>query len=485
MMWAHALLSIDHLRWRVNIPHDSGMPNSNNKQGETVADSRSILVAACVSGFLFQFDLTALSAALPDIASSLSARVADQAWVIHVYSLALIFALPLAGPMADRFGRRRLFISGTVVFALASAMCAMATTLVSLLVWRVFQGIAGAALTAASAALLAAAYPGPRRAWAFGLYGTVVGASMVAGPPLGALIAAAVGWPWVFWINLPICLGLLVLTHRTAADQTPSKAYAPLDWAGPATLAVGVGSLAFLMLAAHGSGPSNDVATWTAMGACTVALALFVLIERRHVAPAFDFALFVSCRFVAMCLVPIASSIGFWALLVHLPQMARGPMALSPAATGMLLTALTIPMFLLPSIGAKVAAKLPARWYFAGGLGVVGGADFLLAFAARDLSAPTSSWIVVGALLMSGAGCAMFNSQITAAAVSAVPSDRAATAAAISVTMRQIGFAFGIALIGALLQRSDPLAYTTAFAVVSVCTLALAAIVFALLSRSD
>lgn len=214
-------------------------------------------------------------------------------------------------------------------------------------------------------------------------------------------------------------------------------------------------------------------------------MALFIRVERRHVAPAFDFALFGSSRFVAMCLVPIAGSIGFWALLVHLPQMARGPMALSPAATGFLLTALTVPMFLLPSVGAKLAATLPARWYFAGGLGIVGGADLLLALAAGDLDAPLAIWAVVGALLIGGSGCAVFNAQITAAAVSAVPPDCAATASAICVTMRQIGFAFGIALIGALLQRNDPYAYTTAFAVVAACTLGLTAFVFALLSRSE
>jgi predicted MFS family arabinose efflux permease len=92
---------------------------------------------------------------------------------------------------------------------------------------------------------------------------------------------------------------------------------------------------------------------------------------------------------------------------------------------------------------------------------------------------------VVGALLIGGSGCAVFNAQITAAAVSAVPPDRAATASAICVTMRQIGFAFGIALIGALLQRNDPYAYTTAFTVVAACTLGLAALAFALLSRSE
>jgi EmrB/QacA subfamily drug resistance transporter len=449
----------------------------------------STLIAACVSGFLFQFDLTALSAALPDIASSLSAGVADQAWVIDVYSLALIFALPLAGPVADRYGRRRAFMTGAVLFALASVLCATATTLFSLLAWRVLQGISGAALTAAASALVAAAYPAPRRAWAFGIWGTVIGASMVAGPPLGALIAAVLGWSWVFWINIPICVALVLLTGRTASDQALSATNAPLDWAGPATLALGVASLAFLMLAGRGPGPgpagSGVIPTPVVLGGCITALVLFICVERRHVAPAFDPALFGSSRFVAMCLVPIAGSIGFWALLVHLPQMARGPMALSPAATGFLLTALTVPMFLLPSVGVKLALKLPARWYFAGGLGIVGGADLLLALAARDLGAPLAIWAVVGALLIGGSGCAVFNAQITAAAVSAVPPDRAATASAICVTMRQIGFAFGIALIGALLQRNDPYAYTTAFAVVAACTLGLAAFAFALLGRSE
>lgn len=445
----------------------------------------SLLIAACVSGFLFQFDLTALSAALPDIASSLSADVAEQAWVIDVYSVALIFALPLAGPVADRYGRRRAFMTGAVLFALASALCATATTFFGLLAWRVLQGISGAALTASASALLAAAYPGPRRAWAFGIWGTVVGASMVAGPPLGALIAAVFGWSWVFWINVPICVALVLLTCRTASDQAHSGTHTPLDWAGPATLTLCIGSLAFLMLARHGPAGSGVVPMPVVLGGCISALVLFICVERRHVAPVFDFALFGSSRFIAMCLVPIAASIGYWALLVHLPQMARGPMGLSPAATGLLLTALTVPMFLLPSVGAKVAAKLPARWYFAGGLGIVGGADLLLALAARDLSTPLAIWAVVGALLIGGCGCAMFNAQIAAAAVSTVPPERAATASAICVTMRQIGFSFGIALIGALLQRNDSSTYATAFAVVAACTLGLATVVFALLRRSD
>ena len=109
----------DHSRLPHAVRHDSGMPNaSSTTSPQTTGGPLSALIAACVSGFLFQFDLTALSAALPDIASSLSAQVADQAWVIDVYSLALIFALPLAGPVADRYGRRRVFMA---TLAVASA----------------------------------------------------------------------------------------------------------------------------------------------------------------------------------------------------------------------------------------------------------------------------------------------------------------------------------------------------------------------------
>jgi EmrB/QacA subfamily drug resistance transporter len=461
--------------------HMSDSPNADTKPSAALP----ALIAACVSGFLFQFDLTALSAALPDIASSFSAQVSDQAWVISVYSLALIFALPLAGPMADRYGKRRLFLIGIGLFALSSAMCALTSSFLGLLAWRALQGIAGALLTTSGAALVAVAYLGARRIWAFGILGTVVGASMVAGPPLGALIASILGWQWVFWINLPICLALMLLARRIASDSAAPIARAPLDWAGPAALAICVGSLALLMLEGHEPGGSPVIPTWMILCICLMALALFIVIERRHIAPAFDFSLFGSPRFVAMCLVPIAGSMGYWALLVHLPQMARGPMALSPAATGALLTALTLPMFLLPTLGAKLAAKLPSRWFFAGGLGIIGAADLLLALSAIDLSTPWARWFVIGTLLIGGVGCALINAQITAAAVSAVPTDRAATASAICVTMRQIGFAFGIALMGALLQRNDPLAYTTAFAVIALCTLGLATIAFVLLNRSN
>jgi multidrug resistance protein len=432
------------------------------------------LFAASVSGFLFQVDLTGLAAALPDIASSVGVPVRDQAWIIDIYSLALIFALPVAGPVADRYGRRSVFIGGGVLFALASVLCAASTTFESLLAWRGLQGVAGAAITSSAAALLAAAYSGKRRAWAFGIWGTVVGASMVVGPPLGALIASYAGWPWIFWIDLPLCMALVVFASPLAESERAGS-QPSMDWLGPGLLALVVGSSAYALLS---SGGFRGVALATGV----VASCAFWIAERRHPRPAFDFGLFVSAPFLALCITAIASSIGYWSLLVHLPQMMRGPMGLDASSSGLLLTALTVPMLLLPSLGARLSQAMPARFYFSGGLTVVGVAALGLGAISTDLSSPAATWAVGAMLLLGGTGCALFNAQITAFAVSSVPADRVATAAAMCVTMRQVGFALGIALIGAVLNLGGNGLYPPAYLLVGAITLVLGAIVFAALS---
>jgi MFS family permease len=381
---------------------------------------------------------------------------------------------PSRFPPSPTFSDSSVFMGGGVLFALASALCAEATTIKSLLAWRVLQGVAGAAITSSASALLAAAYPGKRRAWAFGIWGTVIGASMVIGPPLGALIAASVGWPWIFWINLPLCMALVALASPLAESE-PVGSQPSMDWLGPGLLALVVGSSAYALLS---SGGFRGIA----LASGVVASCAFWVAERRHPRPAFDLGLFASARFLALCLTAIAGSIGYWSLLVHLPQMMRGPMSLDAGRSGLLLTALTVPMLLLPGLGARLSQAMPARLYFGGGLAVVGVAGLGLAVVSMDMSNPAAVWAVGAMLLLGGAGCALFNAQITAFAVSSVPADRAATAAAMCITMRQVGFALGIALIGAVLNLDGDNLYPQAYLLVGAITLLLAAIVFAALS---
>ncbi len=324
------------------------------------------LLAACLSGFLFQVDLTALAAALPDIGRDLGAVPARAAWVIDVYSLALIFCLPIVGSLADRYGRVRLFAWGAGLFGVASLLCACARSLDVLLIFRTLQGLSGACITSTAAALLAVAYEGPRRAWAFGLWGTVVGASMVAGPPLGSLLADTIGWRWIFWINLPLCAALVFLAlygighDRTSNGLDQQRSRNKVDWLGAGLLAAMLAVLAFLLLEAPALGGIASATFLTGLSIAGMTFLVFVGVERRHPNPAFDLKLFGSRQFIAMCLVAIAGSIGFWSLLVTIPQLARGPLALTPLQAGWLLIALTLPMVALPRYGAVLINPHPA-----------------------------------------------------------------------------------------------------------------------------
>jgi EmrB/QacA subfamily drug resistance transporter len=463
-----------------DVTRSVSWPTGDGRRGNRMSLETATLLAACLSGFLFQVDLTALAAALPDIGREFRAVSARTAWVIDVYSLALIFWLPIAGGLADRYGRLQMFTWGAGLFGLASLLCACAKTLDVLLTFRTLQGIAGACITSTASALLAGAYQGPRRARAFGLWGTIIGVSMVAGPPLGSFLADTIGWRWIFWINLPLCAVLVFLALCRIGDGfDQQRSSAKVDWLGAGLLAVASATLAFMLLEAPVLGGIAPAAFLTGLAASCIALLLFV--EHRHPNPALDLELFGSRQFLAMCLVPIAGSIGFWSLLVYVPQLARGPLGLNPLEAGALLAALTLPMMLLPRYGAFLTTRISSQQFFCGGLAVIGTADLALGAISGANGGPDTLAMTVIALLVSGSGCAVINAQITAAAVSAVPSDRAATASAICVTMRQIGFSFGIALLGAALQLRSSGDYLAAFIAAGASTLALAAIVYWLL----
>lgn len=462
----------------------SSDPSAIIKPASRMTAATATLWAVCVSGALFQFDLTALAATLADVGADLGVAETSSAWVIDIYSLALVFSLPASGTLADRFGRRRLFALGAALFVVASVLCAVAPSFAILLVCRALQGISGACFTTASLALLAAAYQGPGRARAFGIVGTVIGAAMVAGPPLGALIASTIGWRWIFWLNLPLCIVILLLTFaRVAESADPDAVGRSVDWRGCATLALAIGALAIVLLDGHSLGWRSPAVT-ALLATSFVCIVAFVRVERRCDYPAIDLILLRSSEFLAMCITPVATSIGYWSLLIYVPQLARDVMGLRPVEAGWLLTVLTVPMLLLPRLGAVLASRMAAGIFFPMGLTIIGVADSTLAAIVWAEPTRFGHWPVVAALLGSGIGAALIQSQTSAAAVGAVPGGRAAMASAICVTMRQLGFSLGIALLGFLLQAGGGgTGFALAFAGAAVVTLVAAGTCYALNRR--
>src|SRR5271167_3099515 len=189
------------------------------------------LIAVCTATFMLLLDITVVNVALPDIQSSLHASFSDLQWVVDAYSLTLAAFLLTAGVLGDIYGRREVFAVGLVVFSLASLLCGLSTTPLMLNLARAVQGVGGAIMFATSLALIANAFVGRDRGTAFGLYGAVIGGAVAVGPLVGGAITSAIGWRWIFFVNVPIGVVAIFLTLAKVAESRDQQRRA-VDWVG-------------------------------------------------------------------------------------------------------------------------------------------------------------------------------------------------------------------------------------------------------------
>ncbi|HWX52746.1 MAG TPA: MFS transporter, partial [Solirubrobacteraceae bacterium] len=189
------------------------------------------LIAVSVAIFMLLLDITVVNVALPDIQRSLHSNFKDLQWVVNAYSLTLAAFLLTAGAVADLVGRRRVFVTGLVVFTLASAVCGLAGTPLALNLARAVQGLGGAMMFATSLALLANAFHGKERGIAFGVFGGVIGAAVAVGPVVGGVITSGIGWEWIFFVNVPIGIGAVILTMSRVGESRDPQAKG-VDWLG-------------------------------------------------------------------------------------------------------------------------------------------------------------------------------------------------------------------------------------------------------------
>lgn len=411
-----------------------------------LASSRIPALVLAFASFLMTFDITAVIVALPQIKASLDLDVSGFAWVMDAYSLTFTVFLTAAGVLADRYGRRRSLLFGTWLFAIASIGCGFATGQAMLLSTRALQGFSAAFAICGCLALLSDRYKEPAvRAKAFALVGTVTGAAMAIGPSAGGFVTQLFGWRWVFLINLPICLMLVTAIPRVV-DESRDPSVRRIDIVGIATLTLTLLSLIWFLL--HGTTiAGHQIPPPIAYAVPAVCFIGFLASQRLQRQPMLELSLFSNGSFVGVCLVPLALSVAYWALLVYLPLFLQTGFGLPLDAVSYWMLAATLPMFLLPVVGAPLLTKLGPRMFFAGGLLWVGVGCSVLIHAARVSSLP----IAVLGMLLCGSGTSVLNSQLSAAIISFAPKERSATVSAISVILRQGGFASGIAVLGAVL----------------------------------
>ncbi|MGW9435971.1 MFS transporter [Streptomyces sp. NPDC055607] len=417
------------------------MPDLTSRRAvpERLPHRRQLLVLAicCMSLLIVSLDNTALNVALPAMRRDLGASVSGMQWTIDAYTLVLASLLMLAGSTADRIGRRKVFVTGLVVFALGSLLCSLAPSLEALVAFRAVQAVGGSMLNPVAMSIITNTFTEPAaRARAIGVWGGVVGVSMAAGPLVGGLLVESVGWRSIFWVNLPVALAALLLTLRYVPESRAPRPRRP-DPVGQLLVAVLLASLTYAII------ESDPLFA----GIAAVALAGLLRYEPRRRDPLIDLRFFRSAPFggatvIAVC--AFAALGGFLFLNTLYLQDVRGLSALHAGLYMLPMAGMTL--VFAPLSGRLTGARGPRVPLLLAGTGMAAGPLLFAAFEAE-----TSDPLLFAGYVVFGIGFGLVNAPITNTAVSGMPRAQAGVASAVASTSRQVGQTLGVAVIGAVL----------------------------------
>jgi EmrB/QacA subfamily drug resistance transporter len=401
------------------------------------------LVAICTGTFMLLIDVTIVNVALPDMATDLQTSFGQLQWVVDVYALALAALVLGAGSLADLYGRRRLYLVGLVVFAVASLASGLAPDAGFLIAARALQGIGGAIMFATTIALINTSYEGRDRGTAFGVWGAVVGASAALGPILGGALTE-LSWRWIFFVNLPVSVLAVLLTLSAVQEARQPSAPRP-DVPGIALFTLGAGGVVFGLVRAAADGWGRPVA-WGPILAGLVVLVGWVVVELRRPAPMLDVRLFGSRSFSGIMVGALLLNAAAFAALIYMSLWLQTIGGLSPLQAGCVFIPLSALSFGVAAVAGRALTNRPPRLVLAGGLLLVGVGGLLLGLVDGD-----STWrVLVPGLAVLGAGVGMANPTLASAALASVPRERSGMASGAVNTARQLGFAFGVAVLGSI-----------------------------------
>jgi EmrB/QacA subfamily drug resistance transporter len=408
-----------------------------------------ILLICSMSLFLVGLDVTIVNVALPSIGRAFRTPLPGLQWTVDAYTVVLASLLILSGSTADRFGRRRMFVAGLLIFGAGSVLCSLAPSLTTLVIFRMVQGVGGSMLSPVALAIVTNIFTIPgERAQAIGVWAAVNGIAMALGPVAGGLLVTLAGWRSIFWVNIPVALAAEILTLRFTPE---SKAPAPrqADVPGQVLVIMVLGSLTYGII----EGPALGWASPLIAGALTVAagsLAAFLAWERQASEPLIDLRFFRSVPFssaTAMALFAFAALGGFLFLNTVYLQDVRGLSAIQAGIDTLPLASMAI---IFPPVSGRMTGRRGARIPLA----IAGTALSASCFLLAGLSATTPFTWLFTAYVIFGIGYGLVNPPITNAAVSGMPRAQAGAAAAITSSARQVGQTLGVAVAGSLVPAS-------------------------------
>jgi EmrB/QacA subfamily drug resistance transporter len=417
-----------------------------------------IFWVASVAAFLVSLDTTMLYSVFGALRAGFpTATAADMSWVLNGYTVVYAAMLIPSGGLADAHGRKRIFMLGVTLFIAASALCGLAGSVGWLIAARVLQAVGAALLTPASLSIVLAAFPQNRRAVTVSLWGAVGGFAAAVGPSLGSFVVQSIGWPWAFFINLPI--GALCLWRGAAllSESARPDVRRKVDVVGMALLIVAVGAIALAIV-------QMDSPTWTrtelSATAATglIALIAFVVWARNVREPLVDLDLFRHRTYSAVNAATLSFGIAFAMMFFAFFFYMNGVWHYSQARAGLAIA--PGPLMVIPVAIAtgRLAARFGHRPFLVGGALLYAGAALWFMLVPGTESSYLSEWLP--GLLLSGTSVGLVLPSLSAAAVSKLPAQSYAVGSAVNQATRQIGAVIGVAITVLLLgqgtlQRED------------------------------
>ncbi len=405
------------------------------------------LGAMCFALFMVMLDNTVVNVALPTIQRELHASISGLEWTVNAYTLSFAVLLVTGGRLGDLFGRRRMFLFGVVVFAASSAAIGFSPDQTWLVVGRAVQGGGAAFMMPGTLSIISNAFPPEERGKAIGTWAGVSAMALALGPVLGGFLVEHVSWQSVFFLNVPVAIGAVVVTlfaTRESRDETVAKT---VDVPGVVMITLGLGSLVLALVEANSWG-WGSIRIVGLLILAVIGLAGFYLVERHGRAPMVDFSFFRSRSFLGANVVAFIVSFSMLAMFFFIALYLQSIQGYSPLQAGVRFLPSTLVLIVMGPVAGRLADKVGPKILVTIGLLCTSGSLLWQSF----IEVGTGYSLLFGAFVLMGVGMGLVMSPMSTAAMNAVEQSKAGVASGILSMSRMVGGTFGVAALGALVS---------------------------------
>jgi len=414
-------------------------------------DRKRLVIVAMAGGMLLiTLDFFGLTVALPKIGEDLKASTSSLLWVVNAYLLAFAAPIIAVGRLADIVGRRKVVLTGIVIFVVASAVCGFATSPAMLIIARLVQGVGGGTIFATALSVVSNAFPADERSAAIGIWSGIGCVGSAIGPFVAGVLTQVASWRLFFFINVPIGIGVIILTLLNVEESRDETFTGRIDWTGFGLITAGM-VLFILALQDSGTEGWGSPLIIGSLAAGVLLLAAFVVLELRVKDPLVEFGLFRSLPFAGAAVVSFVGNWMFGSILFFLTLYLQEVLDLKPLETGMVFLTFTVPLIAMSPISGRAVSKYGPQNLMAVGEALI--TVGLVCFAVLDASSGVG--LVILGLVIAGFGQGFSFNISNSAGMEAIPDEKAGIGSGVLSLVRLMGIIVGLALSGALFKAFE------------------------------